>query len=89
MWPFIAEIGRNYRIVFCVSYIKIILNENTYTFRESQVPVGLHFFIQQSYHTHTFQKGQNDPPGLSSVKETEHSIERVENIWEKYIFLQQ
>ena len=35
-----------------VQYIKTILNENTDSFRKSQVPAGLYFFIKQSYYTY-------------------------------------
>ena len=64
-----AEIGRNDHIVFafCVTYLKIILNENTDIFRKksgtSRIVV---FYFTKVLHI-KFQKGQNDFHGFSSV----------------------
>ena len=63
--------GCNDHIVFafCVIDIKIILNKNTDTFRKSQVPVvDCIFLVNKVIASYTFQKGQNDHPGISSVK---------------------
>ena len=46
--------------------MKHILNENTDTFRKSQVPAGLYLFFQQSYCRYKIQNGQNDHNGSSS-----------------------
>ena len=57
---------------FCVIYMKMILNENTDTFRRSQVPAGLYIFIQQSYHKYKFQKGQKVLTCLQTSGKTSH-----------------
>ena len=49
----------------------MILNENTDTSSKSQELLGLCFFYSRKL-SHTFLKGQNDHPGLSSVNPSEY-----------------